>query len=186
MKGENDMRAPMHLLIFLIAVSCTFFGSFEAHADGPDVRLVKLLNKGSVGVQQFNTWRRRNPIEEINLRGADLRGANLQGANLRLADLSNAKLQGAIFGLNLRGELRKWETCRKKYEGNRISDRMNQSANCGNVLNVISKVHRGAAHLGGADLGGAEMDGADFTGAAGCDEVFNAPPDFESLCANPK
>jgi len=86
-----------------------------------------LLRDG--GVDQWNSWRRKNPgimpnladadllkadlagdggtganLYRANLRGANLVGANLQGVNLREADLKAAKVGFTIFGnVNLAG-----------------------------------------------------------------------------------
>ena len=181
-----------------IAMNLPFWTS-SADDTGPDSRLVKILKKGPVGISQFNQWRRLNPIEEVNLRGADLRGADLRGADLRLADLRNAELGGAVFGLDLSEELKKHDECKKRHtnEASKSTDplrglRENALAgaaamiNCGNIISVYGRVRKSAADLRGADLDGANLDGAVFTGAKGCDEVFNAPDDFVMRCANPK
>ena len=183
----------------LSVVTLLAFGAVSADAAGPDPRLVRILKQGPVGVEQFNRWRRLNPIDDVNLRGADLRGANLRGADLRLADLSHAKLQGAVFGLSLAGELAKAKACRKSFEARkRPVDRydvdavvqnlllsMSSMDVCENGFLIRARVKRSGANLRGADLRGAELDGADFTGAKGCGDVRNAPADFQARCANP-
>ena len=98
-------------IALLSVVTLLALAAASADADGPDPRLVRILKQGPVGVEQFNRWRRLNPIDEVNLRGADLRGADL-----RLADLSHAKLQGAVFGLSLVDELAEAKACRKSFE----------------------------------------------------------------------
>ena len=45
--------------------------------------------------QEFNRWRERSAIEEVDLRGVDLFGAELEGVNFHGADLSYATLRGA-------------------------------------------------------------------------------------------
>ena len=191
--------------VMLATALCLPLGPSSAGDDGPDLRLVKILKKGRVGIEQFNRWRLLNPIiDDVNLRGADLRGANLRGANLRLADLSNAKLEGAVFGLSFADEadeMAKAEACRRGFRdsgqgdsGNdplgaamqRLENDMMATLACQNAFGVLAEVQASAADLAGANLEGADLDGADFTGAKGCEAVLNAPPDFEARCANPR
>ena len=60
------------------------------------------------GVEAWNTWREKNPFEEIDLSGADLSwallsGVNFHGANLRNANIINAELgQSNLAGADLR------------------------------------------------------------------------------------
>ena len=194
------MNRTIRLALLFVAILLPLATS-SATESGPNLRLVSILKKGPVGVEQFNRWRRLNPIEEVNLRGADLRGANLRGADLRLADLSNAQLDGAVFGLNYADEHRKLKECvrcqamhdkfisldkRVLAECNKKYEKGIFGFKCGTGPGLALKLSRSAAHLHGANLAGADMDGADFSGAKGCDEVLNAPPDFLARCENPK
>ena len=191
------MRRTTNFLIFLFSVFLVI-GAMSARASDPDDRLVKILKKGPVGIEQFNRWRRFNPIEEVNLRGADLRDVDLRGADLRLADLSYSQLRGAVFGVNFAEELARAEKCRKEFESRKSRERGLKAAmdnilkdvasltECDNSFAILARVQRNAANLRGADLMNAELEGAKFAGAKGCDEVLNAPPDFESRCANPR
>jgi uncharacterized protein YjbI with pentapeptide repeats len=65
---------------------------------------VKLLKRD---IQEWNDWRKANPLitpdlshaalKELKLRDADLSFANLTSANMELADLTNANVHGAIL-----------------------------------------------------------------------------------------
>ena len=191
------MSREVNFCVLFFAV-CLAFGAFSAHASGPDERLVTILKKGPVGIEQFNRWRQLNPINEVNLRGADLRGVDLRGADLRLADLSYSKLKGAVFGLSFNEELAKAEKCREEFKSKKnregglnaamenVLNNISSLTECDNSFKIMIRIGKNSANLRGANLMGAELEGAKFTGAKGCGEVLNAPPDFESRCANPR
>ena len=162
---RQDMRRTLRLAT-LLAAAFVPLGATSADNNTPDQRLVSILKKGPVGIEQFNHWRRLNPIEEVNLRGADLRDAMLRGTDLRLADLRNADLRGAVFGLSLADELANAKRCHAGFKGREKHDGGIQSA-MDNILHsidstftclsgpgVMARVEKSAANLRGANLGG--------------------------------
>jgi hypothetical protein len=133
---------------------------------------LKVLRLGS---EAWNEWRRENPDEEIDLRGASLRGAdlskanlskadlfaaNLSKANLSKADLSGANLSGAVLSLaNLSGaDLREADLSLANLSGANLSKADLSGAN-------LSLANLRDAYLREADLSGADLSKANLSKA---------------------
>ena len=186
-------------LLPLAAAIFFALGAAQPNETGPDPRLVQLLRAGPIGIERFNMWRALNPIEEVNLRGADLRDVVLHGADLTLADLTNAQLQGAVFGISWADENEKARDCRRPRQSQQNGDARNEFErsredldeirrmllDCPQPLEIRMRINGAAVQLHGANLNGANLDGAVLTGAEGCDQALNGPPDLEQRCANP-
>jgi hypothetical protein len=93
-------------------------------------------------VEEWNAWRKENPLVVADFTEADLHGADLQKAQLIEADLFNADLQGAdLQGADL--------ILANLYEANLRYAK-------------LIRAHLGSAQLVKADLSGADLQGADL------------------------
>jgi uncharacterized protein YjbI with pentapeptide repeats len=139
------------------------------------------------GVEEWNSWREKNPTIIPDLKGADLRGlklveanfskANLQGANfegsdLRVADFSKANLREADFGVNGIRLINSMSSPSMQFDitGVNLSGAIFIGANLTlanlELANLSGADFKGAI-LRGANLENANLDGANFEGAKG-------------------
>lgn len=103
------------------------------------------LNVLLQGATVWNKWRKDNPEDKIDLRGAHLRGAYLTGADLTGADLTGAYLYGAYLPwVDLSG-----------------ADLRMANLSAADLTGAYLRM----AKLGGADLSMADLRGADLAGA---------------------
>ena len=105
-------------------------------------------------IAQWNEWRKANPDEPINLKGAHLSGVHLEGAHL-----SEAHLEGAhLLGAHLEGA----DLFRAHLEGAHLSEAHLEGAHLLSALLERADLFR--AHLEGAQLLGAHLEGAHLSG----------------------
>jgi uncharacterized protein YjbI with pentapeptide repeats len=129
------------------------------------------------GVNSWNDWRKKNPLEEevdlseaelskTNLRGADLYRANLRGANLVGADLSGAELRGAnLRGANFRGAyLIGAHLIGAELRGANLTGAYLSRADL--VAADLSETNLSGADLSGAQLIGTDLRDATLTGSS--------------------
>ncbi|WP_051394518.1 pentapeptide repeat-containing protein [Leptolyngbya sp. Heron Island J] len=114
--------------------------------------LREILLRGS---DTWNQWRKENPNDSIELRGADLRGADLRGADLRGADLSEADLSRANLS---RAQLSRAQLRGANLLGANLTEAQLRGA-------YLSGAYLSEANLFGADLSGAQLRGAQLRGA---------------------
>jgi hypothetical protein len=128
-------------------------------------RLIECSKKGLEGIEEWNEWRAKNPVEMIWLEGAELDNANLQEANLCLANLKGAELSFAnLQGVNLqRAKLEGAKLSGANLEGAKLLFANLQVADL-NLAN-LQKAKLRNSNLQGADLSEAELQGAGLVGA---------------------
>jgi uncharacterized protein YjbI with pentapeptide repeats len=102
------------------------------------------------GVDRWNAWRSENPVQHVELVGADLRGLNLSGADLSWGDFTRADLRGVV--------LRNANLFNTKFTRAQLLGADLREAN-----GYQSEYYR--ADLTGADLTNADLRGAKFHNA---------------------
>jgi uncharacterized protein YjbI with pentapeptide repeats len=128
---------------------------------------VKRLHEG---VAEWNAWREKTALGELDLSHAKLSGADLTGADLSGAIMIMANLTGAsVIMANLRGaNLVCANLIRANVSGANVSRANLEEANLSgaNVTGAhLSGANLSFAHLRGANLSGADLSGADLSGA---------------------
>ncbi len=124
-------------------------------------------------VEEWNSWRKENPLIYPVLIGADLKDivlfkANLSGVNLSQANLSGAFLAGAdLFGADLTSVNL---TGANLINSDLLRADLTDAILVNSELSVASLVD---SDLTGADLSGADLTGADLTRATIEGTIFN-------------
>jgi hypothetical protein len=114
------------------------------------------------GVQAWNEWRRKNPVEVPQLAGEDLSEMDLTGVNLGEADLREAELfQADLSEANLKmANMAKADLAGADLSGAALY-KADLSGAC--LIEVdLTGASLGAADLSDADLRGTKLCGADF------------------------
>jgi len=124
----------------------------------------KHLAKLKEGVESWNSWRRNNEFNEVDLSGADLSDVNFSEADLSGVDLKRASLIGAnLVKTNLNQADLSWADLREV----ELREAILKHANLG-WANLRGANLRGAnlkrANLNSVDLNGADLSGADLNG----------------------
>ena len=120
---------------------------------------MQLALRGAPAIEQ---WRRDNPNERLDFKGASLSSHKLNRADLSYADLSDADLSGIHL---VEANLSKADLSRSGCRMGRLANAVMTEANLTNTIfqkAVLSGADLKGAHLAGADLRGADLTGADL------------------------
>ena len=124
---------------------------------------MQLALRGAPAIEQ---WRRDNPNERLDFKGASLSSHKLNRANLSYADLSDADLSGIHL---VEANLSKANLSRSGCRMGRLSNAVMTDADLTNTIlqkAVLVGADLRGAHLAGADLRGADLAGADLETAS--------------------
>ena len=120
---------------------------------------MQLALRGAPAIEQ---WRRDNPNERLDFKGASLSSHKLNRADLSYADLSDADLSGIHL---VEANLSKANLSRSGCRMGRLANAVITDANLTNTIlqkAVLIGADLKGAHLAGADLRGADLAGADL------------------------